>query len=258
MRERIAAAAGAASGAARARLLDEGGPLFLCDWRPTLFLHYAVDPGALRARVPFPLDLRAGRAFVSLVAFTMVDARPPRGGRVAAFLARPCGTLEFLNVRTYVRHGGEPGIHFLSEWLPGRLPVLLGPRLFGLPCRPARVEYDHGTGTGTLRGEVAPGDAPGRIRWRAVVPEGAEPRTARPGGLAEFLCERYAAFTWKRGRAGVFRIWHEPWPLLPARAVIEEDGPLATTGGWLPSARFLGGQVSPGVGGVWVGPARRA
>jgi uncharacterized protein YqjF (DUF2071 family) len=247
-----------ASGAARERLRAEGGPLFLCAWKPAIFLHYAVDPAALAPRVPFPLDLRRGRAFVSLVAFTQIDARPPRGGRAAAFLTRPCATLEFLNVRTYVRHGGEPGIHFLAEWIPGRLPVLIGPRWFGLPCRPAMVDYDHGEGRGTLRGEVVPGDAEGRVRWRVDVPEAAAPRTARPGSLAEFLCERYAAFTMRRGRAGVFRIWHEPWPLLPARAVVLESGPLATTGDWLPTARFLGGQVSPGVPEVWVGPSRGA
>ena len=243
---------------ARARLEAEGGPLFLCDWHPAVFLHWAVDPAALQPRVPFPLDLRRGRAFVSLVAFTQTDSRPSRGGKVAAFLTRPCGSLEFLNVRTYVRHGGEPGIHFLAEWIPGRLPVLVGPRLFGLPCRPALVDYDHGDGRGTLRGEVVPGDAEGRVRWRVEVPARAEPRLARPGGLAEFLCERYAAFTSRRGRTGRFRIWHEPWPLLPARAVVLETAPLATTGDWLPSARFLGGQVSPGVPGVWVGSPRKA
>jgi len=221
-----------------------------------VFLHYAVDPAALAPRVPFPLDLRRGRAFVSLVAFTMHDARPPRGGPVAAFLTRPCGTLGFLNVRTYVRPDGEPGIHFLAEWIPGRLPILLGPRLYGLPCRPARLDYRDPEPDGTLRGEVLPGDAEGRVRWSARPRPGASPRTAAPGSLAEFLCERYAAFSRRGRRSRVFRIWHEPWPLLPARARVEEDGPLATTGDWLPSARFLGGQVSPGVDGVWIGPAR--
>ena len=58
--------------------------------------------------VPFPLDLHEGRAFVSLVAFTMRDLAPRRGGRWTSWLLRPIATHEFLNVRTYVRsHAGS-------------------------------------------------------------------------------------------------------------------------------------------------------
>ncbi len=52
-------------------------PLFLGDWVTAVFIHYAVDAGVLQQEVPFELDLFEGRAFVSLVAFSM---REPTSG----------------------------------------------------------------------------------------------------------------------------------------------------------------------------------
>src|SRR5678815_4298013 len=92
---------------------------------------------------PYPLDLHQGRAFVSLVAFTLRDMRPHFGGPLTAWLFRPIATHEFLNVRTYVRHRDEPGIHFLAEWLTNRLAVKLGPRTFGLPYHLGKITYHH-------------------------------------------------------------------------------------------------------------------
>src|SRR6266536_656086 len=118
------------SEAARARLLSvRGEPLFLADWDRVLMIHYEVDPVRLQRAVPFELDVYEGRAFVSLVAFTLRGMRPCLGGRLSAWLLRPIATHEFLNVRTYVKRGGETGIYFMAEWLSNRLSVALGPRL---------------------------------------------------------------------------------------------------------------------------------
>jgi len=112
------------SDTARERLLSVAGePLFLADWERVLMLHYEVEPDALQRVVPFELDLRDGRAFVSAVAFTMRGMRPRVGGRFAAWLFKPIATHEFLNVRTYVRHRGESGIYFLAG--TGRQAVML-------------------------------------------------------------------------------------------------------------------------------------
>jgi hypothetical protein len=51
-----------------------GEPLFLADWERALFIHYEVDAVALQRELPFTLDLWHGKAFVSLVAFTMRDS----------------------------------------------------------------------------------------------------------------------------------------------------------------------------------------
>src|SRR6266852_2534444 len=108
-------------------------PLLLSDWQRALFIHFEVEAGALQAEVPFRLDLREGKAYVSLVAFTMRRMRPRVGGPLAEWCFGPIATHELLNLRTYVRHRGEAGIYFIAEWIPNRLSVFLGPRTFGLP-----------------------------------------------------------------------------------------------------------------------------
>src|SRR5436190_10191746 len=147
------------SEAARRRMLAlPGEPMFYARWDRAVFIHYEADPASLQRNVPFELDLRDGRAFVSIVAFTLSRMRPRIGGRLGEWLFKPIATHEFLNVRTYVRHRGEPGIYFLAEWLSNPLSVRLGPRTFGLPYRFGRLDYDHASNGRTLRGSV---DTPG-------------------------------------------------------------------------------------------------
>ncbi len=68
---------GEISKAARKRMLSrEGEPLFLADWERAVFIHYEIDPEILQRAVPFQLHLRDGKAYVSLVAFTMRRMRP--------------------------------------------------------------------------------------------------------------------------------------------------------------------------------------
>src|SRR5436309_13322726 len=96
------------TGAAKERLLSlRGEPLFYANWDNVLFIHYETEPDELQCCIPYPLDLYDGRAFVSLVAFTMRGMRPRFGGSLGALLFKPIATHHFLNVRTYVRHRGE-------------------------------------------------------------------------------------------------------------------------------------------------------
>ena len=94
--------------AARHRMLSRRGePLFIAGWRKVLMIHFEVDAEMLQSDVPFQLDLHEGRAFVSLVAFTLHGMRPRFGGSFAAWMFRPVATHDFLNVRTYVRRSEE-------------------------------------------------------------------------------------------------------------------------------------------------------
>ena len=147
------------SDAARARFLaQEGRPPFLSDWLDVVMIHYEVDAAHLQREVPFELDLHEGRAFVSLVAFTMSGLRTRRAPRWGRRLFSPIGTHAFLNIRTYVRVGNETGIYFLVEYLPNRLSVLLGPVAYGLPYQFGRLNFNHDANAGTLTGCVTTGD----------------------------------------------------------------------------------------------------
>ena len=238
-----------ASDVAQKRLDEDGGPALLADWAPAVFIHYAVDPTTLQPLVPFPLDLHDGRAFVSVVAFVQHDLRPKVGGRVSALLSRPLANHPFCNVRTYVLVDGEPGIYFLTEWIPNRFAVLLGPPLYGLPYRLGNIRYNIADAN-DLRGDVR---AAGTFRFRASARAGATPDVAVADSLTEFLVERYTAFT-VRGKTPMrFRIWHEPWLHVPVDVDVEDDSLLDTTGDWRRHACLACGHHSLGVRDVLIG-----
>jgi len=229
------------------------------DWQRVTMIHFALPPDVAARLTPFDVETWAAppapglrqrghfpaprpRAFVSLVFFTLNRLRTPRLPRLSRALLRPISDHQFVNLRTYVRHRGEPGIYFIREWLDNRLAVLLGPATFGLP-------YRHGT----IRDEtlLAP---QGRLAWRLDEPAEHTPfAPAPPRSLDHFLLERYTAFTLRRSKPACFRIRHEPWPIRRAAAIVTDDTLLrATTGRWPDHTRFILAHQSPGVRGVEV------
>ena len=269
--------------AACRRLLEtRGDPLLYADWLWALFIHFEVDAEALQREVPFPLDLREGRAYVSLVGFTMRGMRPRLGGKLAALLFKPIATHRFLNVRTYVRHHGEPGIHFLAEWMDNPISVLLGPAVFGLPYRLGRLQYHHHHEVGELHGQVSQAAWPidhiskcsTRLEYRAEINTSRPFVPCEPDSLDEFLLERYSAFNGKPSRPYLeiqanpfipkpirprfFRIWHPPWPQVPACILSLDTSLLAETWSWFVEARLVGANYSPGVQQVWMGRPQAA
>lgn len=242
------------SKAGQRRLLQNAGePLFLAVWDRAVFVHYETDPSSLQREVPFELELRAGRAFVSIVAFTLLRMRPRLGGRLGEWLFRPIASHEFLNVRTYVRHAEEPGIFFLAEWLPNLLSVCLGPRIFGLPYRLGQLRYAHAPDNGDICGAVTANE--GRLGYRASISTTSfQPSDA--DSLGEFLLERYTAFTRQGRHRRLFRVWHEPWRQTSIEIEITADDLLSSTGQWWRGAKFVGANYSPGVD-VWMGRPHR-
>src|SRR5438477_654332 len=239
------------SDAARRRMLAlPGEPMFYARWDRALFIHYEADPAALQPDIPFALDLHEGRAFVSVVAFTLSRMRPRIGGRIGEWLFKPIATHEFLNIRTYVRHNGEPGIFFLAEWLSNRISVLLGPRSFGLPYRFGRLQYEHNQ---SIEGSVTAPE--GRLRYEGKVAD-SDFDLCAASSLDEFMLERYTAFTQRRKRRRLFRISHKPWPQVSAICNVSETSLIASTGAWWKTAEFISANYSPGVE-VWMGRPHR-
>jgi len=231
----------------------ERWPLFFCDWDRALFMHFEVDPDTLQSQIPFELDLHEGRALVSLVAFTMRGLRLAIGGRLSAILTAPVATHPLLNVRTYIRHHGEAGIFFMTEWIPNRLSILVGPRTYGLPYRYGKLNYQHNHENGQLRGAVTPGNNTGRFAYEADIEKNTTFNPCDNGTLSHFLLERYTAFTKWRKQARLFRIWHEPWLQTKLNVSIIDDSALKASGKWYNSARLVGANYSPGAARVWMG-----
>ena len=247
---------GTPSAAARARILSGyGEPFLLAGWRRVLMIHLEVEPNILQRHVPYPLDLYNGRAFVTLVSFTMEGMKPRLGGPLTALLFKPIATHDFLNVRTYVTVNGKPGIHFLAEWLNSRLAVTLGPRTFGLPYRLGRLRYDfHGM---SMRGQVTDCRSGNSLQFEAALDGADDFAPAATGSMTEWLMERYTAFNAALGVKRFFRVWHPPWPQCAASISVTDKTLLTDTWPWLRDATVKGANYSPGFTEVWMGRPHR-
>src|SRR5262249_41736617 len=104
-------------------------PFLTACWSNLFLATYAVPPPLLERRLPpgLQLDLRDGKAFVSLVAFDFFDTK---------VLGVPWpGYRDFaeLNLRFYVHQDGHRGVMFIREFVPQRLVALLARLLYNEP-----------------------------------------------------------------------------------------------------------------------------
>lgn len=181
-------------------------------WSDLLFAHWPVDPARLSSCLPAGVepDVYEGRAWVAIVAFRMVGTRPSFAPKWRALRSIP-----ELNVRTYVRVGGVPGVWFLSLDASSPFFVTAGRALYGLPYRLAKMA----TVTDGERCHYlsSRSDACFAASYEPCGPS----RHAEPGSLEHFLVERYRLFSQLRGRLITAVVTHETWPLQPASARID-------------------------------------
>jgi uncharacterized protein YqjF (DUF2071 family) len=208
-------------------------------WRDLLFAHWPVPPAEVRARVPQPLELETfeGAAWVGVIPFIMDFA--VRG--VPMMLATP-----EINVRTYVRFNGVPGVYFFSLDLASTVGVL-GARIgYGLPYWLAKMwarrvpldelgeEYEVRYGTARVADRAD--------FWGCYRPTGPVFDPA-PGTIEHFVTERYCLYNVERGSGWekVYRapIHHLPWPLQPAVAEIPRNTMAVANGIRLPDSAPL-------------------
>lgn len=188
-------------------------------WLDLAFLHWPLPPEALRRCLPaaVELDLWEGQAWLGIVPFAMQGIRA-RGCPAFPGVSR---SLE-LNVRTYVRCGGQPGVWFFS--LDAAHPILVhGARAaFALPYYQARMSRRPQAGWTEFRSQRTHRGAPAAsfvARYRAAGP----PFEAAAGTLEHWLTERYCFFTVKaRGQTCRCDVRHPRWLLQPGECQLEE------------------------------------
>jgi uncharacterized protein len=191
-------------------LLPSGPWIMAQSWHDLLFAHWAVDVAALRPLIParLEIDLYDGRAWLGVVPFRMSGVRL-RGTPAVPGLA----TFPELNVRTYVRVEGKPGVWFFSLDAANAIAVALARAWFHLPYFRARMECREVQGLVHYRSERTHRGALGAILEGRYRPAGAafEPQ---PGTLEHFLTERYCLYSADSG-GRVYRgeIHHLPWLL---------------------------------------------
>jgi uncharacterized protein len=201
-------------------------------WQTLLFAHWRLNADALRELVPQPLelDLHDGDAWVGITPFLLT-------GLHLRMIPPLPGVSEFpeLNLRTYVRYGGRPGIFFFSLDAASTMAVAGARSFFRLPYRRARMELETEVDGWTAFQSHRPGgEAAFTARYRSTGPG----FTPEPGSTEAFLTERYALFTVLRnGKVLRGDIHHRPWILHPAEGEIEAARLAAAEGIRLPASK---------------------
>jgi uncharacterized protein YqjF (DUF2071 family) len=209
-------------------------PFLTAAWRNLFLATYAVPPALLEPRLPpgLTLDTRDGNAFVSLVAFEFLDTRVWR-------VAWPWpGLRNFaeLNLRYYVREGGQRGVVFLREFVPLRLITWMAHLFYHEPYRTAPLTATHHDDDATRRMEY-------RLRYagreHVLSVTGAKPSFLPGEDTNEhfFKEHRWGFGTTRRGRTLRYEVMHPAWEVFPVRDYhIDFDAAVAYGPEW----EFLG------------------
>lgn len=189
--------------------------LLALSWRDVCFLHWDLAPGAVAARLPegLKIDTYDGRAWLGVVALEIT------GVGLARQRER---TFAELNLRTYVRHDGKPGVHFFSLDAADGAAVTTARSLFGLPYYRAEARSrEDGRGVRFDHRRTHPDAPPARFR-ATYAPDGGRAAVA-PDSLGEFLVERYRYYLARGGQLLAGEIEHVPWRPAPATATVEAN-----------------------------------
>ncbi|HLK15817.1 MAG TPA: DUF2071 domain-containing protein [Fimbriimonadaceae bacterium] len=209
-------------------------PAMFQRWRDLLFLHYAIEPAAIRDRVPEPLEIDTypdadgqEMAWIGLVPFRMEGVRP-------RFLPGLPGHTAFpeTNVRTYVHLAGRPAVWFFSLDAASGLACRVGRGVFHLPYVHARMSVER-EGRELQYASKRLSDGPGLSIQAHVA---GEPAPAEPGSLEFFLLERYLLFCTDGNRWFGGNVSHPPYQSSPVDIVCSEEALVAAAG--LPTQRF--------------------
>ncbi len=216
--------------------MAEGSWLQRQEWRELLFAHWPLPAADMRKLIPAQLELDCfdGKAWVGIVPFRMTGIRfrwLPRLPWVSAFPE--------LNLRTYVRYRGQPGVYFLSLDATNPLAVLVARRWFHLPYHRADIAFRREDDRIHYECHRRQADAPAAglsVEYRPL----GESRVAAIGSIEHFLVERYALFCiGKDEQVLTCRVQHPPWQLRAAEAEFHHNSLASAAGIMLPDTSPL-------------------
>lgn len=192
-----------------------GNAILYQNWENLLFLHWAIEPDLVRAKVPasLELDLFDDKAWIGVTPFAMTGVHLKGIPQIPGF-----DSFLELNVRTYVIHDGKPGVFFFSLDASKAMPAVAARVYYSLPYFKARMEFFAGDGKFRFHSRRLNSNAEFSARWKPGKLLG----EAAPDSLEFFLVERYALFTTGSENADKVlsaRVYHRPWIL--EEAIVE-------------------------------------
>lgn len=184
------------------------------EWKNLILLNYRVPDSVLASYLPegCELDRFEGSAYVSLVAFQFLKTR---------VLGIPWpGFVNFpeINLRFYVRHGGERGVCFVREFVPSRIVAGIARLVYNEPYSSAGMSHSVEKTDGVIhaRYTAARGDAKLAIECQALD----EPSTPSAESREHFFKEHELGVGRDRaGRLLTYRVSHPVWRVFPIQKV---------------------------------------
>ena len=218
-------------------------------WQDLAYIHWRYPIEEIQALLPAGVEVDSfdGSAWVGLIPFSMKNIGLPRMPAVPYF-----GSFPEVNVRTYVRRNGVPGVWFFSLDVNRFLPALVARVSYFLPYCWGRASNKRTDST--LETEV-------RRRWpsrastsiRVSIGDPIE----SPDELSVFLSARWGLYSRGIGKGVRYApVDHETWPLWTATLESLNDTLLTAAGLSAPKGDPHV-MFSPGVS-VRIGLPRRA
>jgi len=195
-------------------------------WYDLAYIHfrYSVEEVAKVLPAGLEVDVCDGSAWVGLIPFSM------RGIGVPGLPAVPyLGSFAEINVRTYVRHNGVPGVWFCSLDINRLLPTIVARTTYTLPYCFGRASNKRlGDELHTKVERRWPrGDRAANTNIRLKIGE----QIVAPSPLEIFLSARWGLYTTTRGGSLRYApISHEPWKLHRAELVSLDDSLIEAAG----------------------------
>lgn len=218
-------------------------------WQDLAYIHWRYPIEEIQALLPIGVEVDSfdGSAWVGLIPFSMRNIGLPRMPAVPYF-----GSFPEVNVRTYVRRNGIPGVWFFSLDVNRFLPALVARVSYFLPYCWGKASNKRTDST--LETEV-------RRRWPSRASTSIRVSIGNPietpDELSVFLSARWGLYSRGIGKGVRYApVDHERWPLWTARLESLNDTLLTAAGLSAP----LGDphvMFSPGVS-VRIGLPRRA
>ncbi len=198
-------------------------PVMTQQWCDLAYIHWRYDPAVVQALLPEGLEVDTfdGSAWVGLIPFSMRNIAVPGTPPIPYF-----GSFPEVNVRTYVRKNGIPGVWFFSLDVNRLLPAAVARATYLLP-------YCWGSASHELSDDVLatevfrrwPGG--GETSIRIQVGDAIE----KSDDLSVFLSARWGLYS--RGFGTGLRyapVDHEPWVLHNATLEYLEDSLVIAAG----------------------------
>lgn len=180
--------------------LPDGSWKYYQEWNDVVFLHWAADQRELAKWLPpgSEIDLFEGKAWVSAVAFTMQKVRPKN---LPAF--PPISDFHEINIRTYVKHLGKQGVHFLSIEAGNRVSSAVARKISKLPYRFSYMKRSENMYS-SFNDEHVDG-----LELNYKIGDAITDKAP----LDSWLTERYALFQHTEKHINSFDIQHVEWPV---------------------------------------------